>query len=281
MIFTAFWWCENKGNPYILEMCNIYIVSHPHREPSYGWKRPKSRIVIGWNVSAFHRRKFIKRKGMYLPATVGTVEKGDIYFWGEYEAGSECTVQNTVRPKAVHDFLIPRRGAVSLPAGAMNTDPYVFGTHFKHICCGMHFNGGKYNPGDVILFGKVYEDALSKKHYMSLDTVFVVKELIPVDIRRTTTQYYNVGIKPTKKREFYIGGNYFENKSYFSFVPCKTSYSTDPLPVLDLDKMGFIVRKRFRTWTSYPISFSPGVWHDIISDVLRAGWKLGVHLDNI
>ena len=123
---------------------NVYIVSHPQDEPSYNRKRPMSRMNLGWNTFNRHKRKFIKRSGSYLNGS--TVHNADIYFWGEYEAGSDCTVVSNNRPKAIHDVLIPARGVSPIPTSALNTDPYVFGNHFKHICCGMRKNGGKYQP---------------------------------------------------------------------------------------------------------------------------------------
>lgn len=258
-------------------MSKIYIVSHPHNEPSYGWKRPRTRMTIGWNTTKIHRRKFIKRKGLYL---CGSTEcEADIYFWGEYEAGSQCTIVSNSRPKAVHDVLTPGRGVSPLPPDAQNTDPYVFGDHFKHICCGMKWTGGDYESGDVILFGRAYVE--NNIHRMALDTVFVVKDKVPVDFTRTLTQYYKVGIEPTNKDVFYRGTPYCNDTQYFSFVPCKLEYSHDPLPVLDLDGMGFRVTKRFRTWTTKPIPLTNTIWSSIIKTVQNAGWELGIHVDKV
>lgn len=236
-------------------------------------------MMIGWNTSKSHHRKFIKRKGRYLCNSKEC--DADIYFWGEYEAGSECAIVSTTRPKAVHDVLIPRRGVSPLPTGAQNTDPYVFGNHFKHICCGMHWTDGNYEPGDVILFGRVYEDKNKKKHLMDLDTVFVVSDKMLVDPLKNYTQYFKVGIEPTNKKWFYRGLPYSNDTKYFSFVPCKLDYSHDSLPVLDLDGMGFPVNKRFRTWTSMPITFTNDIWTSIIKTVKNAGWELGIHIDKI
>lgn len=258
-------------------MCKIYIVSHPHNEPSYSRKRPVSSVVIGWNTSTSHKRKFIKRKGQYLKNS--KVIDSDIFFWGEYEAGSGCTVLSMARPKAIHDTLVPARGVSRLPAGAMNTDPYVFGNHFKHICCGMRWTGGNYESGDVILFGHVsYVDG---RYLMALDTVLVVKDRVNVDFKRNCTQYYKAGIEPTNKNVFYRGVPYSSETKYFSFVPCKTEYSNHPLPVLDLGSMGFSVGKTFRSWTSDPIPFTHKIWQTIIDKVHSEGWELGVHVDKI
>lgn len=264
-----------------ITMCSVFIVSHPHHEPSYGWKRPKSRVTFGWNTSNSHKRKFIKRKGSYLNGT--TVCNADIYFWGEYEAGSECTVVSRTRPKAIHDVLTPARGVSPLPQRALNTDPYVFGDHFKTICCGVRKNGGKYRPGDVILFGKVDYNAMQNKHLMYLDTVLVVKDDVPINYSMTNTQYYKAGIKPTNGKfiSFYRGVPYSPGTTYFSFVPCRIDYTHDPLPILDLGKMSFNVSKRFRSWYAPPIPFTNNIWNMIINAVINSGWKLGIHVERI
>ena len=260
---------------------NVYVVSHPQDEPSYNRKRPMSRMNLGWNTSNRHKRKFIKRSGSYLNGT--TVHNADIYFWGEYEAGSECTVVSKNRPKAIHDILIPARGVSPIPTSALNTDPYVFGNHFKHICCGIRKNGGKYQPGDVILFGKVFYDITLDRHCMFLDTVFVVKDAVQVNMSLNYTQYYKAGIGPTygKYKIFYRGVPYSPDVKYFSFVPCKTDYSQGQLPKIDLTSLSFIINKQFNSWRAKSIKLTNSVWNTIINEVLKSGWKLGIHIDKI
>ena len=262
-------------------MSNVYIVNHPHDEPSYGRSPIGTRLSIGWNTSNRHKRKFIKRSGNYLNGS--TVHNADIYFWGEYEASSECTVVSKNRPKAIHDVLIPARGVSPIPTSALNTDPYVFGNHFKHICCGMRKNGGKYQPGDVILFGKVSYDNTLKKHFMFLDTVFVVKDIVKVNMALNNTQYYKAGIEPIygKYDIFYRGVTYSPEEKYFSFVPCKTDYSQGQLPKIDLTSLSFTINKQFNSWRAIPINLTNSVWNTIINEVLKSGWKLGIHIDKI
>ena len=260
---------------------NVYIVSHPQDEPSYNRKRPMSRMNLGWNTFNRHKRKFIKRSGSYLNGS--TVHNADIYFWGEYEAGSDCTVVSNNRPKAIHDVLIPARGVSPIPTSALNTDPYVFGNHFKHICCGMRKNGGKYQPGDVILFGKVFYDITLDRHCMFLDTVFVVKDAVQVNMSLNYTQYYKAGIEPTygKYKIFYRGVPFSPDVKYFSFVPCKTDYSQGQLPKIDLTSLSFTINKQFNSWRAKPINLTNSVWNTIINEVLKSGWKLGIHIDKI
>ena len=260
---------------------NVYIVSHPQDEPSYNRKRPISRMSLGWNTSNRHKRKFIKRSGRYLNGS--TVHNADIYFWGEYEACSECTVVSKNRPKAIHDVLIPARGVSPIPTSALNTDPYVFGNHFKHICCGIRKNGGEYHTGDVILFGKVFYDITLDRHCMFLDTVFVVKDAVQVNMSLNYTQYYKAGIEPTygKYKIFYRGVPYSPDVKYFSFVPCKTDYSQGQLPKIDLTSLSFTINKQFNSWRAKPINLTNSVWNTIINEVLKSGWKLGIHIDKI
>ena len=110
----------------------VFICTHPHNRPSYG-KVISSRVYIPWNTTNNHRRIFISRSGQYL--CKGLLNTGTIYFCGEYEPSSEAQIISKSCPKAVHDNLIPARGKARIPAHAINTDPYVFGEHFKYICC--------------------------------------------------------------------------------------------------------------------------------------------------
>ena len=260
----------------------VFVCSHPHAEPPYGRKAIGTPISIPWNTKTSHWRKFISRSGQYISSN-GTLQSDTIYFWGEYEPGSSGRIINKTTPKALHDKLTPVRGSTIIPHGALNTDPYVFGDHFKYICCRM--GNKKHIPGDVILFGHFDSETL----LFDLDTVIVIKEMIKIDPKRNTSQYYKASIEPLKIKGgyFYKGYNYSENKC-FSFVPCLVQpilSIVPPWPSLDLNSYGFDVKKCWYGYVAASIPFSEDIWQQLIQDVTepKTGpkWLIGTHVDKV
>ena len=253
----------------------VFVCSHPHTEPPYGRKAIGTPISIPWNTSNNHWRKFIYRSGQYLEN--GSLKSGKIYFWGEYEPGSRGRIISRTTPKAVHDELIPVRGCMTIPVDALNTDPYVFGDHFKYICC--RIGNTKHIPGDMILFGHFASTTLFR-----IDTVIVIKEMVKIDPKRNTSQYYKASIEPLKINEgyFYKDYNHSENK-YFSFVPCLVlpSLSSVPqMPSIDLTSYGFQIKKSWYGYVAASIPFSHGIWQKLIKDVTK-NWLIGTHIDMV
>lgn len=260
-------------------MARIFITNHPIAEPSYGRK-----VVVGqtlslpWNCTGRHWRKFICRSGKYLDnGKLKRVE--ELYFWGEYEPGSCATIMQNVPPQAVHINLTVVRGWRTIPSNALNTDPYVFGNHFKHICCGI--GNRKYEQGDVILFGKIQNDMKT----MVLDTVFVVKEKVKIDHDLSTTQYYNSGIKPMENQgehyeTFFKGVNFDESNRYFCFVPCRLSSDID-YPRIDITQLDFDPKLSRDGIVAAHKEFTEARWNSLVGQLEKAGWKLGVHVDNL
>ena len=276
-----------KPAPYstpLRKMPEVFICSHPHTEPSYGRKRKPigSRVRIPWNTGSYHRRKSISRSGQYL--SNGTLVSDTLHFWGEYEPASEADIISTSSPKAVHSKLFPVRGRGTISRDALNTDPYVFGEHFKYICCRM--GNKKHIPGDVILFGHFVTDSVAGRLLFELDTVIVIKEVVNIDHKRNTTQYYKASIKPIlgKTEYFYKGYNISEKKEYFSFVPCLIQPNLSaipPKPSLDLTKYGFHVKKGWYSYVAASIPLSQEIWKQLIKDVKKANWQIGTHIDKI
>ena len=259
-------------------MSQIFITTHPLSEPKYGRVKIGVRKNLPWNTSHSHYRKYIKRHGQYL--SYGKVCEGELYFWGEYEPPTTCTIINKVVPKAIHDQLYPVRSTI-VPPNALNTDPYVFGDHFKHICCGIR--NRNFQVGDVILFGKIEENKTKKTHFLLLDTVVVVKEKVQINPLLNKTQYYKAAIEPmnSKKEFFYRGENFSSGEPYYSFVPCLLEYSSQPWPCLDLKKLGFTVKKGWRTWKADEIPFTHKRWEMIQNAVIKRGWLIGTHINKI
>ena len=240
-------------------------------EPRCGRAITGSRITIPWNTTKHHRRKFMKRHGRYLDSFHLTED--DLYFWGEYEAHSDCLIINKGKaPMAVHDVLHPVRGSVPVLSNALNTDPYVFGEYFKNICCGIPKRKKEeefYKHGDVIIFGN------RKKGLFFFDTVFVVDRRITINYYLNKTQYYKVSIEPynlvreNEVKYYYQGVSYIENSEFYSFVPCSLEYTNKELPYVDPKVFG---SHRKRTNDN---------WQKILDAVKAAGWKIGVHIDKI
>lgn len=262
-------------------MPHIYLIFHPLSEPSYGRVTPKKigkMFISPWNTSSSHHRKFIKRHGQYLES--GILHDADLFFWGEYEPQSTYKLLYSTPPKAVHGCLCPVRHS-SVPPKALNTDPYVFGNHFKFICC--RRGRTKYQQGDVLLFGNIEDPS----HFL-LDTVLVIKEEVRIDPRLNTTQYYKASIepmgKPLKYNTFYRGESYAPEKQYYSYVPCLLDFSVQPhprMPQIDLCNLGFKVHKNCYGWTAAAIPLTPKRWKDIQKDVLSLGWLIGTYIDKI
>lgn len=266
------------GRKTVCRMSNLYVVSHPHQEPSYFYKR-SGKVHVPWNTSKGHKRKFVCRGGEYLKKKV--LYKGNLHFWGEYEPPSEAQIMGSARPRAIHNPLFPVRGTVPVPLNARNTDPYVFGNHFKHICCGMR--GRDYESGDVILFGHIEKEGTN--YILSLETVFVVDCKVEIDYSRNTTQYFKAAIGPLvhmKKKFYYQGVKYDKTKNYFSFVPCQLEYSTKDHPKINLTRYGFIPQNnKGYPWRVNSVPFTCKHWKKIIQDVLKSGWLIGTHIDAI
>ena len=222
-------------------MPKLYFVVHPMNEPKYGWSKIGSRITISWNTTKPHRRKYIKRKGEYLFGKKRT--EADLYFWGEYEPQTEGEFKSRPDPpKAIHDVLCPVRGTGPIPVNALNTDPYVFGNHFKHVCCGIRKHKTyQYLPNDIVIFGRVI-----KGGYFEFDTVFVVEKTVDINPLLNSTQYFKASIEPLRKSVsyYYQGLPYSNIDDPFCFVPCSLSYSKHARPKLELAAFGSSVYKQ-------------------------------------
>lgn len=268
-------------------MNKIYFVVHPMNEPKYG--RKFGPVHVSWNTETTHCRKYIKRNGKYLES--GKVIEDNIYFWGEYEPESDATFKYRTSPRAFHHKLYPVRGLVRIPKNATNTDPYVFGNHFKYICCGIRKKNIKdaYEIGDIVIFGKIVDE-----HYFCFDTVFVVRNYEKINPQLNTTQYYNASIKPyilSKKcgnqsearivNHFIKGVSFFENNQHYSFVPCSFEEHPDKMPTIDLSVFGTTTYYQGFSKRVRSVDYQKWRWEMILDAVEDAGWKIGIQIDKI
>ena len=270
------------GEDYQMREPKIYFVTHPMKEPPYKSAPAGTRISIPWNTTTKHRRKCIKRHGCYLKD--GNRIESDLYFWGEYEAPSDCVLTGWSCPKAIHDVLHPVRGTAPVLTNAQNTDPYVFGEHFKNICCGIR--NRKYQHGDVVIFG-----CTDNKSFW-FDTVLVIDKPVPINYLRTHTQYYKASIEPLneaykhagildkdgniKKKDFFFKGqSHLEKNKLYSFVPCKLEASPQlkDIPCLDL--------KKFGTTNHRAVTYTKERWKMICEAVEKRKWQFGVYIEKV
>jgi hypothetical protein len=152
------------------KLCFVQFI-HPSGE-----HQPDGRRFKFWN-RLDHQRKFLINDGRYLHA--GSLEEGEIAFWGEWEPESE--VINTISNRLPHGpryiykpyYIVPKSYQ-----GLQNTDPFVFGERFYYEGCQQRTKNGptqlRYlSRGSVILFGSCID-----KSYFVLDTVFVVDDWV-------------------------------------------------------------------------------------------------------
>lgn len=262
-------------------MPKIYFLNHPDREPPY----PNSATVgqgvtVPWNCSTKHKRKFIVRKGAYLSGT--NVVNDELYFWGEYEPPTKAVMVQTTMPQAVHHKL---SHVSSLPPKAKNTDPYVYGC-FRNICCRRR-KIVKYQPGDVLVFGKMD----STTNTMEIDTVIVVEKMVLVSDLRKNSPYYKASVLPLpapRPMDYVEGLHYSAGRKYFSFVPCLPASRinathilaarTFTKPVLRLALLGTTAHKNKMCRS---VQLTPCYWAYIISEVHNVGLELGIFIQPI
>lgn len=270
-------------------------LNHPGNQKPFkigkGYTLFNDKIYREWNCDN-HFRKFILNDGQYISDVEDKEPKNTgLYFWGEWEGNSffEPLNNNDYRrfPNGIHKAFHSRP-----QNGTQNTDPYIFGDYFKYATCKQ--TGSLYNleENSLILFGSTYPSL--DKFY--IDTVFVVKSFErAVDVCSNSAQNYTktykeqtleqlnteyLGPKPSTKKRLYHGKFWFENRNYFSYVPCK----------LNSDKSGF---ERFYIDLNNPIlnlsknatgkSFLPNchlspeeVWKFITKETLSQGFVLGI-----
>lgn len=279
--------CQRGTMPYKTTfMARLILVHHPKDEPRYQ-KSQKGKTfspvqIIPWNCGS-HKRKLIRHDGIYLESPEGTINYAPLYFWGEYEPYSCAHVYDDA--PAIHDDLKSARNVCVTPiANMQNSDPYVFGSRFKYICC---MKRGDYKKGDIVLFG--HYDSASGRFYF--DTVFVVKEDKIPSKEDIENQYYMASARIAEKK-YAEGIMYKDNERYFSFVPCRVGdWSTDEceeskrflyeeLPYLEVGGL-LSYSKDYNKRNKNNIDFDHSLWQKIINAVKDANMCFGIHLAEI
>ena len=215
------------------KLCFVQFI-HPGGE-----HEPEDGVHKRWNRGN-HKRKFLRQRGKYL--TKGTIEDGEMMFWGEWEPESvvDRKIQDPL-PRGPHFIYKPYYVVPKNYDGLQNTDPFVFGEQFRYTWCQQRGTQLRHlSKGSIILFGSC-EDKTS----FVLDTLFVVEhwtEHTKADYRRvlagTSQEYREVTIFPGYQHpsgtatacmiadsrdtwRLYFGANY-DNPVHgmYSYFPC-------------------------------------------------------------
>jgi len=274
-------------------------LNHPGIQKNFkigsGYLRIGNHIIREWNCDRSHYRKFLLNHGLYIDDINDINPKvADLYFWGEWEGNSFFD------PFINHNYIVLPNG-INKPfhsiviRGTQNTDPYVFGDYFKYCTCKQSSNMCNLDPGSVIIFGSAFPTL--NKFY--IDTVFVINyrnTAINVNANRGTgysqtykeetleqlQEYLGVPFIATNKK-LYHSQTWWDNKKYFSYVPCKLEhdgngferlyiYLNDPLFNLSDNPTG---KSYLRNCNLSPMD----LWHEIVNKAKEQKFKLGLRFD--
>ncbi len=291
----------------MLQEPKLQMIQFPHPiwedRADFGGVKP-------WNRSA-HKRNFIVSPGEAIVSKGAEPKRFEnISFWGEWEpeakiVGHFYKSDSPITPRRLIAPLFPKD--MPEPSGDKccgNTDPFVFGEHFKYSNCRQNISGHPnrlqyLSAGSLILFGGIYRGDFW------LDTVFVVKDKLKYkgcDCQNQKMQaflgadypfFHAATLKPIaasrdmQKRHYtlYRGQNWQENPNYFSFVPCdvngrafsKVKLSSTMIQNLSKNANNYTVLGEYEEPNPTPQE----IWEKIVDEVFAQGLSLGVRFDNI
>lgn len=273
----------------------IVQLNHPGNQKAFvigkGYQKINDHIIREWNDDPQHYRKFIRNEGQYLTSLESEPENGKLLFWGEWEGNSvfrPIKIEND-KPNGIHE---PFHS--TLIRGLKNTDPYIYGESFKYATCKQSGQLCGLDSFSLILFGSTYPSV----NAFYLDTVFVVKyHETAIDVCSNGGSKYSLiyreetleelendylGPDPSQVKKLYHGLSWWDNKEYFSFVPCKPDDDSvfDRLKIdlsdtyfnLSANPTGksFLRRCKGSPWEA---------WRKIVQIAFRQGFCLGVKFD--
>jgi len=275
-------------------------LNHPGGQKPFklgnGYFKNGNDIIREWNKDRSHYRKFIVNQGYYLNNLNDFQPKQEnLYFWGEWEGNSFfIPLKNenySIRPNGIHKpfHSIENRDH-------QNTDPYIFGEYFKYCVCKQI---GKMQDlplkNSVILFGSTFP----KLGKFYIDTVFVVKgfenssKVIENNAanyskiyREATLEQLTQYLKPptiTNNNKIYHSQTWWDNKDFFSFVPCKINEEDNGFERLyiELDNQKFGLSS-YQSGKSFlpKCNLSPKeLWLEVAEEALKQNFKLGIRFD--
>lgn len=264
-------------------------LNHPGKEKPFeigkGYHYINNQIIREWNNDSTHYRKFLRCDGEYLTSLDSHPVTEKLYFWGEWEGNSLFTPLGDGRnlPHGIHD---PFHSPVNI--GRQNTDPYVYGDHFKYATCSQRGVLGKLLPESMILFGT------TKNIGFELDTVFIVRSYetaqeiyesyannYSIIYREETLERLNddyLGPHYSLRKKLYSSLTWWENSNYFSFVPCRiNNYKGFHKALLSIPP--FARQKIGHPYQHFIGTDQIKLWKFIVSEVLKQGFYLGIRFE--
>jgi hypothetical protein len=273
--------------------------NHPGSQKPFkigkGYRKIRENVIREWNNDKKHYRKFLLNNGFYVNNIKDSVpKKNNLYFWGEWEGNSIFnSIKNPKNQKLPNGIHKPIHSSAF--RRIQNTDPYVFGDGFKYSVCKQRGNLCNLDANSLILFGSTFK-SLGKFY---IDTVYVVKSKIPATHVHNTVgegfsqiykeetleqlnEYLKSPYKPSNKK-LYSSQSWWDNKDYFSFVPCKLNLNekgferlflnlNDPIFNLSSNATGMSFLKN--------CALSPSqLWNKIVDISLKQGFKLGIKFE--
>ena len=271
-------------------------LNHPGPQKSYrigsGYRSIGGRIIREWNNDSSHYRKFLLNKGVFLDDIFDVKPKeAELYFWGEWEGNSFFdpirNIDYRILPNGVHE---PFHSIVI--RGGQNTDPYVFGQDFKYCVCKQNGILCNLSANSLLLFGSVFP-SLGKFY---IDTVFIINnntiatsvhanrgvgysQTYKEETLEQLSEYLGVPHTPSNKK-LYHSQTWWDNKEYFSFVPCKLKHNgngferlfinlKDPIFNLSSNPSG---KSFLQNCALSPME----LWLEIVRLAKEQGFKLGI-----
>ena len=204
-----------------------------YSKPGIEWSHDKKSGTRLWNNLDKHKRKFMRMNGVAYLDAKKRPNKGEVTFWGEWEAQSNFDVisetnKNLDKPRLCHK---PYFDSSYRDEKKHGTDPFIFGDHFWFTHCKQDSYPSIRNLGEdsIVIFGS---ERIQDKIFL-VDTIFVVrKRFSQKEIRENIEEYddllrkNNLELKDLIRDEskseygFYQGKSYMKNE-IFSFVPAK------------------------------------------------------------
>lgn len=281
-----------------------------HPGPQKHFKIGKGYINIGnsvivreWNGfvrnnDKGHYRKFIQNQGYYVNGlNDSTPIKEDLYFWGEWEGNSffqrflPKPNDHRIMPNGIHKPF----HSIAI-RGNQNTDPYIFGDDFKYCVCKQKGQLCNLVIDDLILFGSVYPQL--GKFY--IDTVFVVKSnMLSTNIQATggagysqvyreetleqLVEYLHPITRTVNNNKIYNSKTWWDDKDYFSFVPCKLSPKNNGFERLYIElnnpKFNLLTNPTGKSFLERCNLTSQDLWKEIVQLCIEQKFNLGVRFD--
>lgn len=279
----------------------LQIIQFPHPI----WEDPATiQGMKPWNNKE-HKRNFIVSAGEAISRKGGKPERFEsISFWGEWEPEANVvktfnSAKSPITPRRLIAPVYPEK-APNIHSGncCANTDPFVFGEHFKYSNCRQYYRGmpnrlQDLSAGSLILYGGV-----SKGDFW-LDTVFVVKDGTKFNkanyqslqsvLKADYPLFESATLKPLfaspndKAYTLYRGQNYWENDKFFSFVPCDVNgraFAKVRLTRNDIARLSACFQN-YTVLGEKNAANPQSVWNKIVDIVLSQNLSLGVRFDNI